>query len=195
MDPIFIIDVANVYENSTDDDQEFVQNLALFLTSFLAAHLKVTYPTQVILLDDDIDWFVLDHRTSTQYARALDQCTLLFNQDLQCGRPRDLQDLSRILGRTCKWKERRLRDQLYWCIGLTRYKSFSKKFVPCHNQNICLSSTLVWWAWIKDIVLVKHVMWMSCQVSVLSWLNVWSNQKRYVTNLIDCWMHVIDIKL
>lgn len=55
MDPIFIIDVANVYENSTDDDQEFVQNLALFLTSFLAAHLKVTYPTQVILLDDDID--------------------------------------------------------------------------------------------------------------------------------------------
>ncbi|KAJ8653051.1 hypothetical protein O0I10_011271 [Lichtheimia ornata] len=34
-------DVANVYENSSDDDQEFVQNLALFLTSFLAAHLKI----------------------------------------------------------------------------------------------------------------------------------------------------------
>ncbi|CAO3597587.1 unnamed protein product [Absidia cylindrospora] len=34
-------DIANVYENSSDDDQEFVQNLALFLTSFLSSHLKV----------------------------------------------------------------------------------------------------------------------------------------------------------
>ncbi|KAI8098786.1 nuclear export factor CRM1 [Halteromyces radiatus] len=34
-------DIANVYENSSDDDQEFVQNLALFLTSFLSTHLKV----------------------------------------------------------------------------------------------------------------------------------------------------------
>ncbi|SAM02651.1 hypothetical protein [Absidia glauca] len=34
-------DIAQVYENSSDDDQEFVQNLALFLTSFLSSHLKV----------------------------------------------------------------------------------------------------------------------------------------------------------
>ena len=34
--------IAEVYENSTDDDQEFVQNLALFLTSYLSAHLKVS---------------------------------------------------------------------------------------------------------------------------------------------------------
>ncbi|KAI9320987.1 nuclear export factor CRM1 [Dichotomocladium elegans] len=30
-----------VWENSSDDDQEFVQNLALFLTSFLSVHLKI----------------------------------------------------------------------------------------------------------------------------------------------------------
>ncbi|CAO3607736.1 unnamed protein product [Cunninghamella blakesleeana] len=34
-------DIANVYENSSDDDQEFVQNLALFLTGFLSSHLKI----------------------------------------------------------------------------------------------------------------------------------------------------------
>lgn len=34
-------DIADIYENSTDNDQEFVQNLALFLTSFLSIHLKV----------------------------------------------------------------------------------------------------------------------------------------------------------
>ncbi|ORY97570.1 nuclear export factor CRM1 [Syncephalastrum racemosum] len=34
-------DIADVYENSSDDDQEFVQNLALFLTSFLSSHLKI----------------------------------------------------------------------------------------------------------------------------------------------------------
>ena len=33
--------IADVYENSNDDDQEFVQNLALFLTSYLAQHLKI----------------------------------------------------------------------------------------------------------------------------------------------------------
>ncbi|KAF1802666.1 CRM1 C terminal-domain-containing protein [Mucor lusitanicus] len=34
-------DIAAVYEDSSDADQEFVQNLALFLTSFLASHLKI----------------------------------------------------------------------------------------------------------------------------------------------------------
>lgn len=34
-------DIAAVYEESNDDDQEFVQNLALFLTGFLSSHLKV----------------------------------------------------------------------------------------------------------------------------------------------------------
>ncbi|KAI9023764.1 nuclear export factor CRM1 [Phycomyces nitens] len=34
-------DLAEVYENSADDDQEFVQNLALFLTGFLSSHLKI----------------------------------------------------------------------------------------------------------------------------------------------------------
>ncbi|KAI7893630.1 nuclear export factor CRM1 [Mucor mucedo] len=33
-------DICAVYENSSDDDQEFVQNLALFLTSFLGSHAK-----------------------------------------------------------------------------------------------------------------------------------------------------------
>ncbi|KAL0087845.1 nuclear export factor CRM1 [Phycomyces blakesleeanus] len=34
-------DLAEVYENSADDDQEFVQNLALFLTGFLSSHLRI----------------------------------------------------------------------------------------------------------------------------------------------------------
>lgn len=34
-------DFEAIYENSSDHDQEFIQNLALFLTSFLAAHVKV----------------------------------------------------------------------------------------------------------------------------------------------------------
>lgn len=34
-------EIPAVYENSSDDDQEFVQNLALFLTSFLTSHVKV----------------------------------------------------------------------------------------------------------------------------------------------------------
>lgn len=34
-------DMAEIYENSNDNDQEFVQNLAMFLTTFLSAHLKV----------------------------------------------------------------------------------------------------------------------------------------------------------
>lgn len=34
-------DICAVYENSSDDDQEFVQNLAIFLTSFLSSHNKV----------------------------------------------------------------------------------------------------------------------------------------------------------
>ncbi|KAG2216466.1 hypothetical protein INT45_011936 [Circinella minor] len=33
--------IHDVYENSSDDDQDFVQNLALFLTSFLTSHLKI----------------------------------------------------------------------------------------------------------------------------------------------------------
>lgn len=37
-------DICAVYENSSDNDQEFVQNLALFLTSFLSSHNKVCIP-------------------------------------------------------------------------------------------------------------------------------------------------------
>ena len=35
------LDLAAAYENGSDDDQEFVQNTAMFLTSFLGEHLKV----------------------------------------------------------------------------------------------------------------------------------------------------------
>ncbi|GAA5797538.1 nuclear export factor CRM1 [Helicostylum pulchrum] len=44
--------IAEVYENSNDDDQEFVQNLALFLTGYLAIHLKTVerYPNSHELL-------------------------------------------------------------------------------------------------------------------------------------------------
>ncbi|KAL1920697.1 uncharacterized protein VTP21DRAFT_1074 [Calcarisporiella thermophila] len=35
------VDLVKIYENSSNEDQEFVQNLALFLTSFLSSHLKL----------------------------------------------------------------------------------------------------------------------------------------------------------
>ncbi|CEP17678.1 hypothetical protein [Parasitella parasitica] len=47
-------DIAKVYKESSDDDQEFVQNLALFLTSFLSRHLEVVerFPnTQELLIN------------------------------------------------------------------------------------------------------------------------------------------------
>ncbi|RIB27651.1 CRM1 C terminal-domain-containing protein [Gigaspora rosea] len=34
-------DFAMIYNNSSNEEQEFIQNLALFLTSFLSAHLKI----------------------------------------------------------------------------------------------------------------------------------------------------------
>ena len=36
------LDLANSYENGSDDEQEFILNMALFLTSFLGEHLKVS---------------------------------------------------------------------------------------------------------------------------------------------------------
>ncbi|TPX51840.1 hypothetical protein SeLEV6574_g00005 [Synchytrium endobioticum] len=38
-------DLVSVYENSSDDDQQFIQNLALSLCSFLSAHLKIVEQT------------------------------------------------------------------------------------------------------------------------------------------------------
>lgn len=34
-------DIAEMYENAGDDEQQYIQNLALFLTGFLGVHLKV----------------------------------------------------------------------------------------------------------------------------------------------------------
>ena len=34
------VDLADIYENSSDDDQNFIQNLGIFLSSFFSAHLK-----------------------------------------------------------------------------------------------------------------------------------------------------------
>jgi hypothetical protein len=36
-----MLDLAAAYETGSDEDQEFVLNIALFLTSFLGEHLKV----------------------------------------------------------------------------------------------------------------------------------------------------------
>lgn len=33
-------DLTEVYENASDADQQFIQNLALFLSAFLVGHLK-----------------------------------------------------------------------------------------------------------------------------------------------------------
>jgi exportin-1 len=34
-------DIATVYLNATDEEQEFIQNLSLFITTFLRIHLRV----------------------------------------------------------------------------------------------------------------------------------------------------------
>jgi len=34
-------DFATIYKNSSNEEQEFIQNLALFFTGFLSTHLKV----------------------------------------------------------------------------------------------------------------------------------------------------------
>lgn len=34
-------DIAQLYEDASDEDQQYIQNLALFLTGFLGVHLKV----------------------------------------------------------------------------------------------------------------------------------------------------------
>ncbi|KAG1054076.1 hypothetical protein G6F43_003887 [Rhizopus delemar] len=39
-------DIASLYENSNDDDQEFVQDLSLFLTSFLETHVQTIEQNQ-----------------------------------------------------------------------------------------------------------------------------------------------------
>lgn len=36
-----------MYENANDDEQQYIQNLALFLTGFLGVHLKVTKATRI----------------------------------------------------------------------------------------------------------------------------------------------------
>ncbi|RHZ71101.1 hypothetical protein Glove_262g9 [Diversispora epigaea] len=41
--------IATIYNNSSNEDQELIQNLALFLTSFLSAHLKVHSSASVLL--------------------------------------------------------------------------------------------------------------------------------------------------
>lgn len=35
------IDIAELYESASDDEQRYIQNVALFLTGFLGVHLKV----------------------------------------------------------------------------------------------------------------------------------------------------------
>lgn len=35
------LNFVDVYENASDDEQNYIQNLALFLGTFLGAHLKV----------------------------------------------------------------------------------------------------------------------------------------------------------
>lgn len=46
-------DIANVYATSSDSDQELVLNLALFLTNFLSAHLRLveTPENEAVLLN------------------------------------------------------------------------------------------------------------------------------------------------
>lgn len=60
-------DIASVYENSSDDDQEFVQNLALFLTSFLSSHLKVS---KTVHPKGKLGLKSVNNRLSSKYLKA-----------------------------------------------------------------------------------------------------------------------------
>ena len=37
------LNLADVYENSSDDEQNFIQDLSLFLCTFLGAHVRVRF--------------------------------------------------------------------------------------------------------------------------------------------------------
>ena len=52
---MIVLDIATAYENGSDEEQEFVQNIALFLTSFLCEHLKVSLFLYPII--DSISWW------------------------------------------------------------------------------------------------------------------------------------------
>ncbi|KAL2919489.1 Karyopherin transporter [Polyrhizophydium stewartii] len=66
------LDLADIYENSSDDDQNFIQNLALFFSSFFATHLKVV-EASVVAVPENRDLILLAHRYLLKVSQVKDR--------------------------------------------------------------------------------------------------------------------------
>jgi exportin-1 len=90
------LDLKATYPNSNSRDQEFIQNLALFLCNFFGMHLPVSLPTiltVLLVLNAALTTVELAHRKSTE-SRLLNTWAFLSYSNFPDRRPRDLQDLS-----------------------------------------------------------------------------------------------------
>ena len=58
------LDLKSTYNSSNSKDQEFIQNLALFLCNFFSVHLNVSYPSNFKIFRQLIFWVA--HRKSTK---------------------------------------------------------------------------------------------------------------------------------
>jgi exportin-1 len=67
-----IIDLADIYENSSDDDQNFIQNLGIFLSSFFSAHLK---PVEIAAATQPpiADALIIGHRYLVKVSEVKDR--------------------------------------------------------------------------------------------------------------------------
>ena len=90
------LDLKSTYPTSNSKDQEFVQNLALFLCNFFGMHLNVRRSSRPASLGDIADTLSTAHREPSQ-SRLPASRPLLLDPDIPDRRPRDLQDLPRLL--------------------------------------------------------------------------------------------------
>jgi len=87
------LDLKTTYASSNSKDQEFIQNLALFLTNFFSVHLNVSL---LAIVGESLLTIISAHREPSE-PRFPHSCPFLPHPDLADRRPRNLQDLPRIL--------------------------------------------------------------------------------------------------
>ncbi|KAJ1344975.1 hypothetical protein BSLG_000490 [Batrachochytrium salamandrivorans] len=66
------LNLADIYENSTDNDQNFIQNLALFFSSFFTVHLKVV-EASVATVPENRDTLLLAHQYLLKVSQVNDR--------------------------------------------------------------------------------------------------------------------------
>eukprot|EP00842_Homolaphlyctis_polyrhiza_P001757 jgi/Hompol1/2582/HPOL_001426-RA len=66
------LNLADIYESSSDDDQNFIQNLALFFSSFFSVHLRAIERSSV-MKPANIDLIMLAHRYLLKVSQVKDR--------------------------------------------------------------------------------------------------------------------------